>query len=98
MRYLTLGEVVALHRLILTATGGAPGIRDMAALESSVAQPRTSFGGTDLHRSLVENAAALGFALAQGHAFAVTPRCIGLHERRAAARWTAASRALRTRS
>ena len=34
MRYLTLGEVVELHRLILNATGGAPGIRDLGALES----------------------------------------------------------------
>jgi death on curing protein len=41
MRYLTLGEVVELHRLL---------------------------GGTDLHQGLIE-AAALGFALAQGHAF-----------------------------
>jgi hypothetical protein len=28
MRYLTLGEVVELQRLVLAATGGAPGIRD----------------------------------------------------------------------
>lgn len=69
MRYLTLGEVVELHRLVLAATGGAPGIRDLGALESAVAQPRASFGGSDLHRSLIEKAAALGFALAQGHAF-----------------------------
>ena len=69
MRYLTLGEVVELHRLVLTATGGAPGIRDLGALESAVTQPRVSFEGTDLHRSLIEKAAALGFALAQGHAF-----------------------------
>jgi death on curing protein len=45
MRYLTLGEVVELHRLVLAATGGAPGIRDLGALESAVAQPRASFGG-----------------------------------------------------
>jgi death on curing protein len=63
MRYLTLGEVVELHRLVLAATGGAPGIRD------SVAQPRASFDGRDLHRSLIEKVAALGFALAQGRAF-----------------------------
>jgi death on curing protein len=68
MRYLTLGEVVELHRLVLTATGGAPGIRDLGALESAVAKPRVSFGGTDLHRSLVEKASALGFELALGHA------------------------------
>jgi death on curing protein len=69
MRYLTLGEVVELHRLVLAATGGAPGIRDLSALESAVAQPRATFGGNDLHRGLIEKAAALGFALAQGHAF-----------------------------
>ena len=69
MRYLTLGEVVELHRLVLTATGGAPGIRDLGALESAVAQTRASFGGRDLHGSLIEKAGALGFALAQGHPF-----------------------------
>jgi death-on-curing protein len=41
----------------------------LAALESAVAQPRASFGGTDLHRTLIEKAGALGFALAQGHPF-----------------------------
>jgi death-on-curing protein len=69
MRYLTLGEVVELHRLVLAVTGGGHGIRDLAALESAVAQPRASFGGSDLHRGLIEKAAALAFALAQGHAF-----------------------------
>jgi death on curing protein len=37
MRYLTLGEVVELHRLVLAASGGAPGIRDLGSLESAVA-------------------------------------------------------------
>jgi len=69
MRYLTLGEVVELHRLVLAATGGAPGLRDLGALESAVAQPRASFGGSDLHPTLIEKAGALGFALAQGHPF-----------------------------
>jgi len=49
MRYLTLGEVVELHRLILAATGGAPGIRDLGALESAIAQPKATFGDTDLY-------------------------------------------------
>jgi len=69
MRYLTLGEVVELHRLVLAASGGAPGIRDLGALESAVAQPRASFGGNELHPTLIEKTGALGFALAQGHAF-----------------------------
>lgn len=68
-RYLTLGEVVELHRLVLGATGGAPGIRDLAALESAVAQPKATFGGTDLYPTLIEKAAALCFALVRGHPF-----------------------------
>jgi len=69
MRYLTLGEVVELHRLVLGATGGAPGIRDLGALESAIAQPKATFSGTDLYPMLIEKAAALCFALVQGHPF-----------------------------
>lgn len=64
-----LGEVVELHRLVLKATGGAPGIRDLAALESAIAQPKATFGGTDLYPALIEKAAALCFALVRGHPF-----------------------------
>ena len=69
MRYLTLGEVVELHRLVLALIGGASGIRDLGALVSAVAQPRATFGESDLHHTLIEKAGALGFALAQGHPF-----------------------------
>ena len=69
MRYLTLGEVVELHRRLLEATGGAAGIRDFGALESATAQPKATFGSVDLYPALAEKAAALGFSLVQGHAF-----------------------------
>lgn len=69
MRYLTLGEVVALHRAILESSGGATGIRDLGALESALAQPRASFGGIDLHATLSAKAAALAFSLALNHPF-----------------------------
>jgi death-on-curing protein len=49
--------------------GGASGIHNIAALESALAQPRQSFGGSDLYPSLAEKAAALGFSLIQNHAF-----------------------------
>ncbi len=58
MRYLALAEVVELHRRLLEATGGAPGIRDLGALESAIAQPKATFGG-----------AALGLSLVQDHPF-----------------------------
>jgi death-on-curing protein len=69
MRYLTLGEVVALHRAVLESSGGASGIRDLGGLESALAQPRASFGGVDLHASLHAKTAALGFSLALNHPF-----------------------------
>ncbi len=69
MRYLALAEVVELHRRLLEATGGAPGIRDLGALESAIAQPKATFGGVDLYPTLVEKAAALGLSLVQGHPF-----------------------------
>jgi len=69
MRHLTLGEVVALHRAVIERSGGAAGIRDLGALESALAQPRASFGGTDLHASLPAKATALGFSLTLNHPF-----------------------------
>src|SRR2546430_9719003 len=69
MRYLSLGEVVDLHRHLLEATGGAPGIRDLGALDSAIAQPKTTFGGVDLYPTLVEKAAALCFSLVRNHPF-----------------------------
>jgi death-on-curing protein len=69
MRYLTLGEVVALHRAVIAASGGGDGIRDLGALESALAQPKATFGAEDLYPSLVEKASALGFGLAMNHPF-----------------------------
>jgi death-on-curing protein len=69
MRYLTLGEVVELHQRLLTLTGGASGIRELGLLESALAQPKASFGGVDLHLTVVDKAAALGFSLVADHPF-----------------------------
>jgi death-on-curing protein len=69
MRYLTLGEVVRLHRAIIDSSGGATGVRDLGGLESAIAQPRATFGGVDLHASLPAKAAALGCSLALNHPF-----------------------------
>ena len=69
MRYLTVAEVIALHKLIIERTGGTPELRDFGALDSALAQPKATFGGQDLHASLEDKAAALGFSLTQNHPF-----------------------------
>ncbi len=48
MRFLTLIEVLELHRRIIEKSDGASGIRDVGLLESAIAQPRMTFGGEDL--------------------------------------------------
>lgn len=68
-RYLSLGEVVSPHRAIIAATGGADGVRDLGGLESALAQPKATFGGTDLHPTSVDKAAALCSSLALNHPF-----------------------------
>ncbi|HBW29088.1 MAG TPA: type II toxin-antitoxin system death-on-curing family toxin [Nostoc sp. UBA8866] len=69
MRFLTLVEVVELHRQIIEQSGGALGIRDRGTLESALAQPRMTFGGEDLYPTLVDKAAAIGFSLIMNHPF-----------------------------
>jgi death-on-curing protein len=69
IRYLTLIEVLELHRKILEQSGGALGIRDMGLLESAIAQPRMTFDGEDLYPSLLEKAVALGFSIILNHPF-----------------------------
>ena len=41
----------------------------LPALESALAQPQMTFGGEDLYPTLVDKAAALGYALIKNHPF-----------------------------
>jgi death-on-curing protein len=69
VRYLSLEEVLELHRMILRQSGGMSGLRESDALESALAQPHMTFGGEDLYPSLAEKAASLGFSLIKNHPF-----------------------------
>jgi len=69
VRYLSLAEVLELHRRIIEQTGGAGGLRDLGALESALAQPAATFDAYDLYPTLSDKAAALGFSLIQNHPF-----------------------------
>ena len=69
MRYLTLSEVLEVHRQVMAQTGGAEGLIHLPALESALAQPQMIFGGEDLYPTLADKAAALGYALIQNHPF-----------------------------
>ncbi len=76
MRYLTLAELLELHRRIIEQSGGANGIRELGLVESALAQPQMSFGGVDLYPTLAEKA-ALCFSLVMNHPFVDGNKRIG---------------------
>ena len=62
--YLTLKEVIAMHEALITDFGGAPGIRDMGALEAALMRPQLGY-----YQNLVDEAAALMESLGNNHPF-----------------------------
>src|SRR5687767_4957037 len=69
LRFLSLAEVLDLHRRVIELAGGASGVRDLGALESALAQPRMTFGGEDLYPTLAAKGVALAFSLILNHPF-----------------------------
>lgn len=67
--FLSLEEVVEIHRDQISRYGGSLGIRDAGLLQSALAQPMATFGGRFLHADLFAMAAAYLFHLAQNHPF-----------------------------
>ena len=67
--FLTLGEVIEIHRDQIERYGGDPGVRDLGLLQSAMAMPAAGFGGRFLHTDLHEMAAAYLFHITQNHPF-----------------------------
>ncbi|MEW6399882.1 MAG: type II toxin-antitoxin system death-on-curing family toxin [Bacillota bacterium] len=68
-QFLTLAEVLEIHRDQMARYGGGSGIRDLQALLSALAVPQATFGGDYLHADLLEMAAAYAFHLCRNHPF-----------------------------
>lgn len=77
--YLSLEQVLDLHRRQLRLFGGAPGLRDRGALESAVARPQMTFGGEDLYPEIDDKAAALMHSLVMNHPFVDGNKRVGAH-------------------
>lgn len=69
MRYLTLNEVLDIHVRLVEQSGGASGVRDLAGIESAIAQPQQSFGGVELNPTIEEKATVLCLSLVMNHPF-----------------------------
>ena len=67
--FLSLSDVLHVHRDQIERYGGEPGVRDIGLLQSAVAMPAAGFGGRFLHGDLFEMAAAYLFHIARNHPF-----------------------------
>ncbi len=67
--FLTLDELVAIHRDQIERYGGSLGVRDWGLLKSAIAMPAATFGGQFLHTDIYEMAAAYLFHVVQNHPF-----------------------------
>lgn len=69
MRYLSLAEILFLHKEVITSSGGMGGIRDLGGLESAINQPRITFDQKELYPDIVSKALALCFSIIRNHPF-----------------------------
>jgi len=69
VKFLTLTEVLKIHRDQISRHGGTTGIRDIELLKSALGMPATTYGGEFLHTDVFEMAAAYLFHLVKNHPF-----------------------------
>jgi death-on-curing protein len=67
--FLTLDQVLYIHKEQIRQLGGSEGLRDMGLLQSALAMPQAEFGGQFLHADLYLMAAAYLFHIALNHPF-----------------------------
>jgi death-on-curing protein len=67
--FLDLEDVLTIHQEQLARYGGGTGIRDAGLLDSALATPRATFGGSYVHPDLFSMAAAYAFHIAENQPF-----------------------------
>ncbi|TAL17110.1 type II toxin-antitoxin system death-on-curing family toxin [bacterium] len=67
--FLSLSEVLEIHRDQVDRYGGEGGIRDIGLLKSALGMPSATYGGEFLHTDIFEMAAAYLFHLSKNHPF-----------------------------
>ncbi len=68
-KHLNLRAVEAIHAEVLAVHGGAPGLRDLALLESAIAAPQATWSGDPIMVDGIEIAASYLFYICGNHAF-----------------------------
>ncbi len=66
---ISVKQAMQIHSIAIKKFGGAEGVRDTGALDSALARPFQTFGGSDLYPTLFEKAAAIGESIIMNHPF-----------------------------
>jgi len=69
MKKLDTDQVLYLHNLMCDATGGFPGIRDLAGLETAIYHAYASFEWKDLYFTIEEKSARQAYGIIRNHPF-----------------------------
>lgn len=69
IHFLSLDQVLLIHRRVVEEFGGIDSIRSNELLESAIATPATQFGGKYLHGSAAAMAAAYLYHICKNHPF-----------------------------
>ena len=68
-RYITIGELLRLHGVMIKRYGGSEGVRDLGLIEAAVARPQAGFGDYEAYPDLFMKAAVLLHSLINNHGF-----------------------------
>lgn len=76
---LTEQQVLSVHEMMIKATGGSDGVRDMGLLQSALNAPFQAFGGKEIYPSLLSKAAAICRSIISNHPFVDGNKRTGIH-------------------
>lgn len=68
--FLTLAEILEIHKNQIELYGGTAEVRDLGLLQSAISQPQMTFQNKYLHNDIYLQAAAYAFHISQNHPFA----------------------------
>ena len=78
MKKLSKDQVIKIHSMLISQTGGRNGIRDEGLLDSALNAPFQTFDSEYIYRTIKAKAAKLGYFLVKNHPFIDGNKRIGI--------------------
>jgi death-on-curing protein len=69
MTHLTLEQILEVHALVVGATGGSSGLRDLGRLDAAIAVQTQNVFGEELYPGIVDKTAAMARGIIADHPF-----------------------------